>query len=193
MQRCHIAWWYDGLKRSLNARRPHAPHGEQHSSTRVSSWSRSMLQNCASRSGFPQTCSALDTPWNFRGATMAPLCSRIGLVGPLPKRRWRLSCTNRSYEWNRGWLIQTKLETPIKWKEASQFSSSYTMCHGSRIRYETKGFSRATQVSSIAKQAYCHLYMVQWLTTSSSAPSAIKYNYLHSPIPESIFTYSKLN
>ena len=32
-------------------------------------------------SGLRQTFRELDTPWNFRGATMAPLCSRTGLVG----------------------------------------------------------------------------------------------------------------
>ena len=79
--------------------------GEQHSSTPcfpvgcwspmdctwVRSRSQSMSQNCAlnsaRHSGLPQTCSALGTPWNFRGATMAPLCSRTGLVGLVPKGR----------------------------------------------------------------------------------------------------------
>ena len=45
--------------------------------------------NCAPHSarhsGLPQTCSMLDTPWNFWGATMAPLCSHTGLVGLVPK------------------------------------------------------------------------------------------------------------
>ena len=72
-------------------------------------------------------------PWNFQGATMAPLCSRTGLVGPIPKGRWWLSCTNHRYERNLGSLIWTKLEMSIKWMVASQFSFSkesapYTMC-----------------------------------------------------------------
>ena len=49
------------------------------------------------------------------------------------------------------------------------------------------------EVSSIAKRFSWHLYRVQWVTTSNSAPSALKCNYLHSPIPESIFIYLKLN
>ena len=44
----------------------------------VSSGSRSMSQNCGPHSarhyGLTQTCSGLDIPWNFRGATVAPLC-----------------------------------------------------------------------------------------------------------------------
>ena len=71
--------------------------------------------------------------WNFRDATMAPLCSRTGLVGSVPKGRWRLSWTNRSYERNLGSLIQIRLETPVKWMETSLFSSSkgstsYILC-----------------------------------------------------------------
>ena len=84
------------------------PRGEKRSSTPsfpvrcwssmdyacVSSGSLSVSQNCAPRSarhsGLPQTCRALDTSWNFRGATMAPQCSRTGVVGPVPKGRWRL-------------------------------------------------------------------------------------------------------
>ena len=64
---------------------------------------------------------------------MAPLCSHISLVEPVPKGRWWLSWMNRRYERNLGSFIQTKHETPIKWMEASQFSSCkesvpYTMC-----------------------------------------------------------------
>ena len=90
-------------------------HGEQHSSTPcfpvgcwspidcvwVSSESRSMSQNCtphsARHSGLPQTCSALDNLCYVWGATMAPLCSRTGLNGPVPKGRWWLSWTNYRY------------------------------------------------------------------------------------------------
>ena len=95
------------------------PHGEQHNSTAcfplgcwspmyyawVSSGNRSMSQNCAPHSarhsGLSQTCSMLDTPWNFLGETMAPLCSRTSLVGPLPKGKWRFSWTNHRYGQNR--------------------------------------------------------------------------------------------
>ena len=104
----------------------------------IESWS--MSQNCpphsSRHSGLPQTSSALDTPWNFWGTTMAPLCSRIGLVGLVPKGRWRLSWKNRCYGWNLGSLIRNKFETLIQWMQASQFSSSkksvpYTMfCEG---------------------------------------------------------------
>ena len=71
-----------------------------------------------------QTYSALDNPWNFRGATMAALCSRAGLVGPVPKGRWRFSWTNRRYGRILSSLTWTKHETPIKWMEASLFSCS---------------------------------------------------------------------
>ena len=71
------------------------------------------------RHWLPQTYSALDTPWNFRDATVAPQCSRTSLVGPVPNGCWRLSRTNRRYGQNLGWLIRTKLETSIKWMEAS--------------------------------------------------------------------------
>ena len=36
---------------------------------------------------------------------MTPLCSRTGLVGPVPKRRWRLSWTNHCYGRNLSSLI----------------------------------------------------------------------------------------
>ena len=61
----------------------------------VSSESRSMSQNCAGHCELLQTCSILDTPWNFRGVIRAPLSSHTVLVGPVPKGRWRLSWTNR--------------------------------------------------------------------------------------------------
>ena len=92
----------------------------------VSSESRSTSQNyspnCARM--LPQTCSVLDIPWNVRGAKMAPLCSRTGHVGPVPKGRWRLSSTNRRYGRNMGSLIWNKIGTPIKRMEASRFTSS---------------------------------------------------------------------
>ena len=78
-----------------------------------------VCHNSAWHSGLPQTCNTLDTTWNFRGATMAPLCSRKSLVGPVSNGTWLLSWTNHRYGWNLGSLIWTKLETPIKWMEAS--------------------------------------------------------------------------
>ena len=123
MQRCHSARWYNGLKRSGMAGMPFRTTSVQNGPTWrttqlisllpvgcwspmycawVSSGSRGMSQNCAPHSarhsGLPQTCSDLDTPWNFRCTTMAPLCSRTGLVGPVPKGRWLLSWSNRRYE-----------------------------------------------------------------------------------------------
>ena len=48
---------------------------------------------------------------------MAPLCNRIGLVGPVPKRRSRLSLTNRRYGWNLGSLIEPNLKRQSnEWK-----------------------------------------------------------------------------
>ena len=122
------------------------PHGEQHSSipcfpigcwlpmdcawVNGGNWS---MSHSACHSGLQQTCSALDTLWNFQGATMAPLCSRTSPVGPVSKRRSWFSWANHCYGWNLGSLIWTKLEMPIKQMEASWFSSSkvsapYTMC-----------------------------------------------------------------
>ena len=101
------------------------PRGEQHSSTpclSVGCWSPmdcAWFSNCGPHStrhsGLPQTCSALGTPWNILGATMAPLCSCTGLVGPVPKVRWRLSWTNHRYGW--------KLESPLR-RDANQMNGS---------------------------------------------------------------------
>ena len=155
----HIPLWHDALKRSGKAIIPFrttfvqdAPRREGHGSTPcfpvgcwsqmndawVSCRSRIMSQNCdpqsARHSGLQQTYSALDIPRNFRGVTIAPLCSRRDLVGPVPKGRWRLSWTNRCYGRILGLLMGTKFETPpMKWLETSRFSSSkesapYTMC-----------------------------------------------------------------
>ena len=144
----HIAQWHDGSKRSGKTGTPFRTTSAQEDPTwrttqfkslfpcsvRVSSGSRSMSQNYVSHSarhsGLPRTCSALDTPCNFRGATITSLCSSTGLVGTLPTG---LSWTNRRYGRNLGSLTRTKLDMPIKWMEASLFSSSkesspYTMC-----------------------------------------------------------------
>ena len=154
MQRCHITQWHNGLKRSGKVEMPFRTTSVQNDPTWkttqfnhfhpcwmlivdglrvISSGSRSMSQNCvphsALYSGLLQTCSALDTPWNFRGSTMAPLYSCTGLVGPVSKGKCRLSLTNRRYGRNLGSLIRTKLETPIKWMEASRFSRPKKFCH----------------------------------------------------------------
>ena len=143
------AQWHDGFKCSGKARMSFRttsvqddPRREQHSSSPcfpvgcwspmewawVSSGSRSMSQNCvphaARFSELPQTCIVFNIPWNFQDAAMAPVCSDTKPVGPLPKGRWRLSWTNRRYGRNLGSLIRTTLKTPIKWMEASRFSSS---------------------------------------------------------------------
>ena len=55
---------------------------------------------------------------------MAPLCSRTGLVGPVPKGRRRLSWMNRRYKRNLDSFIWTNIEMPIKWMEASRLFSS---------------------------------------------------------------------
>ena len=153
MQHCHIARWHDELKHSGKTRMSFKITSIQDDSTwrtqfnsllpcwlliadglRVS-WQRKSeyVTDCAPHSGLEETCSVLVTPWNFWGATMPPLCSRTGLVGPVSKGRWRLSWTNRLCGRNLSSLIRTKLQTPIKWMEKSRFSSSkeskpYTMC-----------------------------------------------------------------
>ena len=65
---------------------------------------------------------------------MATLCSPTSLVGLVPKGKWLLSWTNDRCRRNLGSLIRTKLQTPMKWMQASRFSSSkesssYTMCY----------------------------------------------------------------
>ena len=109
MHRCHIAQWHDGLWHSGKAGMPFRTTSLQDDPTWITTqfnscfpigcWSSmdlawvsnkslSKSQNCASHSaqhsGLPQTCSALDISWYFRGATMAPLCSCTGLVGQVP-------------------------------------------------------------------------------------------------------------
>ena len=64
---------------------------------------------------------------------MALLCSCTDIFGPVSKGRRRHSSTNHRYGRNLSSLIRTKLETPVKWMEASRFSSSkesvpYTTC-----------------------------------------------------------------
>ena len=159
MQHCHIAQWHkwvkafwegrDAIKDNLYTGRTHVENNtiqllaslldadHQLTVCELAVEVKSMSQNCASHSArhfrLPQTCSGLDTPWNFRGSTMAPLCSMTGLVGPVPKGRWLLFWANRHYGPNLGSLIRPRLEMPIKWMEASWFSSSkesvpYRMC-----------------------------------------------------------------
>ena len=111
--------------------------------------SQNSLPHSAHHSGLTQICNALDTPRNFQGTTMAPLCSRKGLVGLVPKGRWCLSWTNCHYEQNLSSLIQMKLETSIKWMEASRIPTSkesapYIMCYESYVHceYDTDGITQ---------------------------------------------------
>ena len=90
----------------------------------VSSMSQNCVPHSARHSGLPQNCSMLDTPWNFRGTTMGPLYSHTGLVGPVPKGKWRHSWTNHRYGRNLCSLIRTKQETPNKRMKESRLSSS---------------------------------------------------------------------
>ena len=147
--------WHDTLKRSGKKGIPFKtnPRGEQHSSTPcfpvgwcspmdcswVSSRSRSTSQNCAPHSarhsGLPQTCSALDIPWNFTGATMALLFSRTGLVGPVPKGRWRLfgRIFTMDETWVRSYEPNLKRQSN-EWKHiSSKVGAPYTMCCGSDV------------------------------------------------------------
>ena len=148
--------------------------------TWVSSWSRSMSQKCGPQyawlSGLPQTSSTLDTPWNFRSATMAPLYSHTGLVGLIPKGRWWLSWLNHPYGQNLGSLIRIKLENPIKWMEASQFFSSKesapsTMCCEDNVYcdvWDRRG-NTAPCCTSKADSKHCLLLHVPAAPPSSSA------------------------
>ena len=116
--------------------------GEQHCSTLASlldadhRWTahklatdfKSMSRNCAphstQHSGLLQTSSALDTPWNFRGTTMAPLCSRTGLVG-LVTRGKVTTFLDESSLWTKPKLIHNEQNS------SSKESAPYTMfCKG---------------------------------------------------------------
>ena len=138
------AFWEgrDAVQDNLRTGRPHVENntdqliasllgsGHQWTAHELAPGIRRISQNCVlhstcrRHSGLPQTCSSLDTPWT----TMALICSRTGLTEPVSKGRWGISWTNRRYGRNLCSLIRTNLETPIKWMEASLFSSSYTMC-----------------------------------------------------------------
>ena len=92
--------------------------------------------------GYPQTCSVLDTPWNFRGATMAPLCSLTGFIGPVPKGRWRLSWTKSVLDHtNQTWnakqmngsiqvhLVQSAPYTPTKVMVIVAYHTDWVILH----------------------------------------------------------------
>ena len=158
MQRCHIAQWHDGLKhsgkagmlfRTISVQEPHEENNTvqllaslldaDHRWTvcelavQVGVCDKTMLHILHDILGYRKLAVCLDTSWNFRGTTMAPLCSRTGLVGPVTKGKWWLSWTNHRYGQNLCSFIRIKLETPMKWMGASQFSSSkestpYTIC-----------------------------------------------------------------
>ena len=133
MQRCHTAQWHDGLKHSGKTGMPFKTTSMENNIVQLHASLLGAEHRWIVHSGLPQNCSTLDTPWNFWGAIMAPLCSRTGLVILVPKERWRLSWTNQHYGQNLGSLIRTKLEMQIKWMEASWFSlpiesMPYAMC-----------------------------------------------------------------
>ena len=102
-QRYHIAQWYDGLKRSRKAGMPfRTTFVHDYPTWRTTNFnsllpcrmligSLSMSENCAPHSalnsGLQQIFIELHNPRHFQGATIAPLCSRTGLVGPVPKGR----------------------------------------------------------------------------------------------------------
>jgi hypothetical protein len=94
----------------------------------VSRGGRRMPQNrvphSAWHSWIPLNRSALGTPWNYRGATMAPIWNCTGLAEPLPEGSWRLPWKDHHYGRNLGSLVRTTLEAAIRWLEASQLSSS---------------------------------------------------------------------
>ena len=105
---------------------------------------------------------------------MPPLCSRISLVGQVPKGRWGLSWTNRRYGRNLGSLLRTKLETPIKWMEASSFFSSkesapYTMCCEGDVHYGV-WFWWGTAPSCISKADGKHCLLLN-VSAAPSSPS----------------------
>ena len=139
---CTVALWvkrfregWDAVQDDLRKVRPHAENNTvqllpcrilNSDELRVS-WERKSENVTKLCSTFCTTfwvtanCSALDTSGNFRGATMIPLYSCTGLVGPEPKGRWRFPWTNRRYGRHLGSLIRTKVETAIKLMEGSRF------------------------------------------------------------------------
>ena len=66
---------------------------------------------------------------------MAQLCSLTGLVGPVPKGRWRLSWMNRRYGRNQGSFIRIKLEMPIKWMESSRPNKVRPTQYGEKVTF----------------------------------------------------------
>ena len=201
MQRCHIAQWHVGLKSSVKARMPFRliqyrtnPCGEQNTVQLLASIldtdRRETARELAAEVGVGhktvlqilhdildyRTCSALDIPWNFRVVTLAPLCIRKGLFGPVPNGRWRLSWKNRRYGRNLCSLLRTELKTSIKWKEVSLFSSSkesapYTMCYEGDVHCGLWHWwgNTALRCTSDAVGKRCHLLYVPAAPPSSSA------------------------
>ena len=107
---------------------------------------------------------------------MALLCSHTGLIGPVQEGRWQLSWTSHHYGWNLGTLLWTELEMPIKWMEASQFSSSkesvpYTMCCEGDIHCDIWHWwgNTAPCYTSKADGKCCLLLRVPAAPSSSSA------------------------
>ena len=151
MHLCHITQWHDRSKRSEKAGMPFRTTSVQDEPTWRTTQFNSLL-SCSMLVAYElnmryqrkskyvtKLCSTFCTTFwviaNLQrvGYLMKfPMCNN-GLVGPVAKGKWRLSWINRRCGRNLGSLIRTTLETPIKWMEASRFSSSresalYTMC-----------------------------------------------------------------
>ena len=135
MQRCHIAQWHDGLKRSRKAMAPFRTTSVQNDSTWKTTASllldanrRWTARELAAEDGvglYHKTLLhilgylKLAACWILHEITDMQQWHRYviaqALLERLPKGRWQVSWTNRCYGRNLGLLIRTKLETPIKW------------------------------------------------------------------------------
>ena len=127
-----------------------------------------------------QTRNTLDIQWHFWGATMAVLCSCTGLIELVPKGTLLLSWTNCLYGWNLGSFIWTNLQIPIKWMEASWFSSSKesvpnTMCNEGDVHWGIWHLfgNTAPCCTSKADSKRCLLLCVPATPPSSSAQNPI--------------------
>ena len=93
------------------------------------------------------------------------------------------------------WLNGTWQHRPIELSLTLRAIETCIRAMDQELEFETNGFSRSTRKRSLAQLSEPTAISAQykWLTTSSSAPSAVKCNYLHSPTLESIHIYVKLN
>ena len=119
-------------------------------------------------------------PW------MAPLYSHTDLVGPLLKWRSRLSRTNRRYELKLVSHTRTKLEKPIKWMEASSFSSSkerspYTMSSEGDVHYGVWHWwdNTTPRYTYKAEGKYCLLVHIPVPPLSSCVQEKNDYTWLY--------------